>query len=190
MILVLTYVIAALILGLYIAWFLYRYRRDQREKAAEAESMRSRMPPTATPLNRDATAPPSSPTVAPAFGATTPAEASPSGAAAASASGTGARTVAQALSGISMPHDLVPLTSLPLRAGVVDQVAFSSRTPVDVVGPAFADELERLGYSVTPLDERSLAAKRGSDNLIVHISPDAPPSAPDVTAVIEVCIPF
>jgi hypothetical protein len=98
--------------------------------------------------------------------------------------------VAEALSGISMPHDLVPLTTIAPRPGVVDQVAFSSKLSVDVVGPAFADELERLGYAVTPLDERSLAATRGDDALVVYIHPAAPGTAQEGTVVIEVCVPF
>ena len=98
--------------------------------------------------------------------------------------------MAEALSGISMPHDLVPLPSIPPRASAVDQVAFSSRASVSVVGPLFADELERLGYTLTPLDENSLAAKRGNDNLMVYIHPVPPPGASDGIVVIEVCVPF
>lgn len=186
MVLVLTYTIAALILGLYIGWFAYRYRRDQRNKAAEAETLRSRMPPlSATPFSRDepSTSPPAATTTV-TDPATPPASGSPP------TDPGGARTVAAALSGIAMPHDLVPLTSMGLRPSVVDQVAFSSRMPVDVVAPAFADELERLGYAVTPLDQGSLAAKRGNDNLIVYVHPGPAAAAPDGTVVIEVCVPF
>ena len=98
--------------------------------------------------------------------------------------------MAEALSGISMPHDLVPLTTIPVRPSVVDQVAFSSQAPVSVVGPLFADELERLGYALTPLDDTSIAAKRGNDNLIVYIHPEPVGTAPEGSVVVEVCVPY
>ena len=183
MIIVLTYLVAALLLGAYIAWFVYRYRREQRAKAAESQQSDQLLERTTPPL-LGASPLPTMPSASRAV-PTTPAAPSPS----ASAGERGARTVAEALSGISMPHDLVPLTSIAARPGVLDQVAFSSRVPPDVVGPAFADELERLGFVVTPLDETSLAARRENDNLVVYIDP-RPATATEATVVIEVCVPY
>ena len=189
MILVLTYVVAALILGGYIAWFVYRYRRDQRAKAVESDraerQFRSAMP-SAEPRTTAPDERPPLPTMPSASRAVpTTAAVEPS-----APSGVGARTVASALSGISMPHDLVPLTTIAPRPGVVDQVAFVSRSSVSVIGPLFADELERLGFALTPLDEQTLAAKRGDDNLMVYIHAEPPPSAPEGSVVIEVCVPY
>ena len=186
MILFITYAFAALIVGLYIAWFIHRYRREQRDKAMKSELL----PPSTTGLlTRDPILspppppppPPSSP--APGVDPAAPAPTSSTG-------GAGARTVAEALSGVSMPHDLVPLTTIPPRPGVRDQVAFSSRAPVAVIGPLFADELERLGYTLTPLEETAIAARRGDDILMVYIHPQPPPGAPEGIVAIEVCVPY
>jgi hypothetical protein len=182
-ILFLTYAFAALIVGLYIAWVIYRYRREQRNKAMESDP---RLPSTTGLLTRDpilsSPPPPPPPTPTPGVAAAPPPTSS-TGAG-------GARTVAEALSGVSMPHDLVPLTTIPPRPGVRDQVAFSSRAPVAVIGPLFADELERLGYTVTPLEETAIAARRGDDNLMVYIHPQPPPGAPEGIVAIEVCVPY
>jgi hypothetical protein len=104
------------------------------------------------------------------------------------------------LSGISLPNDLVPLTTLSARPGVGDRVAFwTDRAPVEIVGPAFASELERLGYTTVPLDERSLSAQREHERLLVMIHPDgataiiggqlAFASVPEMSVVIEVWVP-
>jgi len=180
-IVVLTYVIAALVVGLYIWWFVRRYRKERVDKALESEQQ---MPSMTGLLRGDpvVSLPPPSPLGTPT--------ASPPPPPPVSSSGGGARTVAEALAGIRMPHDLVPLTTIPHRPGVVDQVAFSSHAPVDVIGPLFADELERLGYAMNPLDERSLAAMRGNDNLVVYIHPEPVGTAPDGTVTIEVCVPY
>jgi hypothetical protein len=184
MILFFTYFIAALIVGLYIWWFAVRYRRDQRKKAAE-------MPPRSTPA-------PAGRSAAPVV--TTPLAAPAAAAAVFTPTGPEPQTVAGALSGIALPNGLVPLTSVAPRVGVGDRVVFWTKDRVDAVGPAFADELERLGYTVSPLDAHSLAAKRDDDHLVVFIHPDARAatidgrpafeSAPDEAVVIEVYIPF
>lgn len=187
MIIFLTYVIAALIVGSYIAWFVYRYRRDQRNKAMEAERQ---MPSTTGLLGRDPmdpSPPPLPPRPDAPAASMTPSTSEPTPTGGTEA---GARTVAEALSGIEMPQDLVPFTTMPARPGVVDQVAFSSHAPVTVIGPLFADELERLGYVISPLDESSLAAKRGNDNLVVYIHPEPPVPAPEGIVVIETCVPY
>lgn len=195
MIILFTYFVAALILGLYIWWFVVRYRRDQRKKQmAEGAVTRplSSVPrpvrPQTTPLSRPE---PTVPGMAPATSPATPGPA---------ASSAAAVTVADALAGIKLPHDLLPLTTMAPRVGSGDRVAFWTKAPGEVVGPAFADELERLGYTVSALDQRSLAAARGEDRLVVYIHPDgaaaeidgrkAFESVPEGAVVIEVLIPF
>jgi hypothetical protein len=184
-ILFLTYAFAALIIGLYVAWFVHRYRREQRDKAMKSEPL---LPSTTGLLTRDPilsspAPPPPPPSPGPGD---VPAAPSPTF----SPGGTGARTVAEALSGVSMPHDLVPLTIIPPRPGVRDQVAFSSRAPVAVIAPLFADELERLGYTLTTLEETAIAARRGDDILMVYIHLEPPPGAPEGIVAIEVCVPY
>jgi hypothetical protein len=200
MILFFTYVVAALILGLYIWWFVVRYRRDKRKEEAAAPPPLPPMPsarlqpPVARPEPLDVP-----PAVVPPAPGVTPA--APASQPVLPPSTTGpARTVAEALAGISLPNDLTPLTTMAPRIGSGDRVAFWTKAPADVVGPAFADELERLGYSVSPLDERSLAASRGDDRLMVYIHPDGAAaeidgqkafgSVPEGAVVIETLIPF
>jgi hypothetical protein len=109
-------------------------------------------------------------------------------------------TVAELLSGISLPNDLVPLTTIGPRTGAGDRVAFwTDRAPAEIVGPAFADELERLGYGVSTLDAQSLSAVRDGDRLLIVIHPDgavanvggqlAFTSVPENSVVIEVWVP-
>ncbi|MEZ5244739.1 MAG: hypothetical protein R2707_06570 [Acidimicrobiales bacterium] len=75
-----------------------------------------------------------------------------------------ARSLADAVDGIAMPCDLAPLMgSGPLNPR---EVAFFTTgfTPT-TVGAALADEFERLGYEITPLDDRSIRAARGPDSI-------------------------
>lgn len=67
-------------------------------------------------------------------------------------------TVADAVAGISMPCGLVPVI---LDRQDPRHVAFSTtgHEPA-AVGTAMADELERLGFDITALDERSVRAAR------------------------------
>jgi hypothetical protein len=101
--------------------------------------------------------------------------------------------VAEALAGIHLPNGLAPLTTMAERGGVGDRVAFWTDVPAEVVGPAFGDELERLGYATTSLDQDTLAAQRGGTNLVAVIHPDGPkatigtqPSVPELSTVIEI----
>ena len=78
-------------------------------------------------------------------------------------------------------------------------VFWTDRAPVEIVGPAFADELERLGYGVVTLDERTLSAHRDDDRLMVMVHPDgnraiigdqlAFSTVPERSVVIEVWVP-
>ncbi len=77
--------------------------------------------------------------------------------------------IADALVGIRMPCDLVPL--------VVDRLANNHITlsttgyPAEVVGTALADEVERLGYVLRPMSDRELVATRGTTELRLTIDP-------------------
>ena len=76
-------------------------------------------------------------------------------------------TLAAAVEGISMPCGLVPVGGDRLDPR---HVAFSTtgHEPA-TVGTAMADELERLGYAITPLDDRSVRAERPGVELEVKI---------------------
>lgn len=105
-----------------------------------------------------------------------------------------ARSLAEAVDGIAMPCDLTPLTG----EGTIDprEVAFHTHGvhPASV-GSALADEFERLGYSITPLDDRSIRARRGPDEIEARlwsnelVSSDVMrerhPSAPEDALVVE-----
>jgi hypothetical protein len=187
-VLLITWTLAAIVVGAYIWFVVWRFRVDRRKKAAqdvEATAMSERIERTVQRMT--ASAPPApSPTDSPPTSPTTfPVE---------------ERTVAASVAGISLPNDLAPLTELAPRSGAGDRVAFwTDRAPAEIVGPAFADELERLGYTVSSLDERMLSAVRGDDRLSVAIHPDgrdatiagqtAFTSVPENSVVIEVWVP-
>lgn len=221
-VLVLTWVVAGLVVAAYVWFMVWRVRVDRRKKQAKAiedSAMSDTIAKTVERLERlergaAVTEPPpplptrrrpSSASTDTLSAAPTPASA-PSAAPAATGAtpaahpGSAGATVADRLAGISLPHDLVPLTTMAARSATGDRVAFwTDRAPVEVVGPAFADELERLSYDITTLDAQSLAAKRGTDHLMVVIHPDGPAaivegrvafsSVPERAVVIEVWVP-
>ncbi|MEM9201864.1 MAG: hypothetical protein AAGC53_09390 [Actinomycetota bacterium] len=81
-----------------------------------------------------------------------------------------ARSLAEALEGIHMPADLAPIPGEPFDPR---RMLFSTETtPPASVGGMLADELERLGYTLTPLDDRSIAAVGPAACVEVRILPD------------------
>jgi hypothetical protein len=82
-------------------------------------------------------------------------------------------TVADLLKGIRLPHELAPLTTMLPRAGAGDRVAFWTDTAApEAVGPAFVDELRRIGCEVTQIDVTSFAVSRDDTRAIVMFHPD------------------
>jgi hypothetical protein len=80
--------------------------------------------------------------------------------------GAPAAGVADALVGIRMPCELVPLVDRL----ATDRIALStSGYPAEVVGTALADELERLGYVLRPLTDHELIATRGGTELHLRL---------------------
>lgn len=200
-VLVITWVLAGLVVAAYIWFVVWRFRVEKRKKEAQDVSdaaMSDAIAKTATAAAAAAapqrttasTASPSTPPVAtptPLVEPTQPAAMVDA-------------TVASCLSGISLPNDLVPLTTILARPAVGDRVAFwTDRAPAEIVGPAFAAELERLGYAVQSLDERTLSAQRESVRLLVMIHPDgaravigdqlAFSTVPERSVVIETWLP-
>jgi hypothetical protein len=180
--------LAALVIGGYLLWVLWRLKAERRKKAAEADSVPSLLEP-APPVEHVV------PKAAPGFTAAdvpaTPPPAPP----------TVRLSVAGALSGIKMPCDLVPLTTLVPRPDVGDRVAFwTSGFPAEIVGTRFADELDRLGYALEPIGDNTLRARRGDEELHASIHASmalanvggrpAFPSVPDDGVVVEVWVPI
>lgn len=188
---VLVWVMVAVVIGLYVLFVVWRVRVDRRKKAMLTDSDSAQ----SSAIARAASAVLPTDPPARASGVVDPLPPQ-SGAATTSA----ASTVADALRGIKLPSDLAPLTTMAPRGGVGDRVAFWTTVPAEIVGPAFGDELERLGYTVSSLDEHTLAAQRDDTRLIAIIHPDAPratvgdqvafESVPELSVVIEVWIPL
>jgi hypothetical protein len=207
-VLAVTWIFAGLVVAAYIWFVVWRFRVERRKKAAQATSDDAMSDVIARTAQRLSSAPPlgvpSASSVPAASAAVAPTPAAAASAPAATAAEPPlepvAATVAGLVSGIVLPHDLVPLTTIAPRSAAGDRVAFwTASTPAEVVGPAFASELERLGYTVIARDERSLSAQRDDDRLLVMIHPDgataiigdqmAFPSVPEVSVVIEVWVP-
>ncbi len=101
--------------------------------------------------------------------------------------------VADALAGIQMPCDLVPLV---LDRLANDRITLSTTGyPAEAVGTALADEVERLGYALRPMSDHELLATRGSTGLRLTIRPpDADgrhfehPTAREDSVVVEIAV--
>lgn len=81
-------------------------------------------------------------------------------------------SLAEALEGITLPCDLAPL----IGSGEFDRrslVLVTSGMPDEVVGTALADEMERLGYTLQPLTERSILATSDRASVEVAVYADA-----------------
>lgn len=106
-------------------------------------------------------------------------------------------SLAEALDGIVMPCHLAPL----MGSGAMDprRVSFfTEAVGAAEVGEAIADELERLGYTITPTDDRSISAVRDDAEItarLVSATLDSPavmrerhPSAPADSLVVELAL--
>ena len=189
MLLVAIWASVGFVIALYILFIVWRVRVDRRKKAmvrshTDIDSTLSSVIARAEASMLPDESSPSAPVAM--------AEARPAPESATSS----AATVADALHGISLPNDLAPLTSMAPRGDVGDRVAFWTKVPAEVVGPAFGDELERLGYTIKSIDAHTLAAQRGDARLVAIIHPDgqhamiagqrAFPTVPELATVIEV----
>ena len=101
--------------------------------------------------------------------------------------------IADALVGIRMPCELVPLVFDRLAT---DKITLSTvGYPAEVVGSSLADEVERLGYVVRPISDREVVATRGVTELrmmIIAAGPDGRhvhhPNARDDSVVVEISL--
>ena len=104
------------------------------------------------------------------------------------------RSLADAVEGIALPCDLAPLMGVgPLTPREV--AFFTTGFSPATVGSELSDEFERLGYEITPIDDRSIRAERGVDTiearLLGHeftppeVMHELHPSAPAGALVVE-----
>jgi hypothetical protein len=101
--------------------------------------------------------------------------------------------VADALVGIRMPCDLVPLVLDRLASGRI--TLSTTGYPAEAVGTALADEVERLGYVLRPMSDHEVLATRGATGLRLTIRPpDADgrhfehPTAREDSVVVEITL--
>ena len=101
--------------------------------------------------------------------------------------------VADALMGIRMPCDLVPLVLDRLSSGRITLSTTGYAT--EEVGTALADEVERLGYVLRPMSDHEVLATRGPTGLRLTIRPpDADgrhfehPTAREDSVVVEITL--
>ena len=108
-------------------------------------------------------------------------------------------TVAQMMQGVELPGDLIPFTGVDLsdpRFASGQRAVFLTTTPAMVVGPALADELERVGMTVRSLDDVTALATRGADEMQLRLRSIGPPingkgdplypTAPPDSVIVEV----
>ena len=186
MVLLAMWALVVLLIAGYIWFMVWRLRMERRKKELRADE------PTKTGLAARLAEQGALPPLEPATLVAPPA-----------AQATSARaSIADLLAGIRLPEDLVPITMMEPRGDITERVAFASDPGADAkrVGTAFADELQRLGYTVTASGADQLAATRADDNLLCQLHVDAQyaeiggkrafPAVPDNAVVIEVWIPF
>lgn len=164
-----------------------RTRAGSRLAPAAPKAVRWAPPPTAPDG-----APPALADATTAVGAL-PTRAAPIGP---SGGGGGATSLMKALSGISLPCDLLPLTTVEGRTLTDGEVLLmtAGHEPEDVAA-AMRGELQRLGYEVIAMGADNATARRGPDHLrmVVHRRPDtvlagkkpAFPSAQPGSVVVE-----
>ena len=81
----------------------------------------------------------------------------------------------EALAGITLPCDLMPLTTAEGRVlGGRDLLLITNGHTAFEVGRAMGEAVAALGYSLTPLANNDFVAIRGNDriNVVVHDRPE------------------
>jgi hypothetical protein len=92
----------------------------------------------------------------------------------------GRPTVAEAVAGIALPCELVPLVGGEARLDPYRVVFSTDRADAAAVGAGLADELERLGYSLRSISDSEAVAVRADLSVAVAVVTDlaAFPTAP------------
>lgn len=198
--LVLFYLWLAVSVVILIARFAGR-RRTKGPKPVKAADLTPTTPATPPPTLPTPTA---APTIASSVPAPAPAEPPPSGPAgtpppsttAPGGAGRPSASLMEALAGITLPCDLLPLTTVEGRTlGPRELVLATTGYSGPEVGRALGAALAALGYSITPLGSSRALAERGPDHvtLTIHDRPDTLlvgtrpqyPTAPADAVVVE-----
>ncbi len=79
-------------------------------------------------------------------------------------------TLAEALEGISLPVGLVPVVNE--RVDPRNMLFSTSGHPPEAVGTGLADEVERLGFRIQPVDDETIQAVKEGTDLEIRIHPD------------------
>ena len=82
-----------------------------------------------------------------------------------------ARSLAEALAGIKIPCDLAPMVTTE-HLDPRNMLFATTDHPAEVIGTSVADELERLGYSLVPIDSQTIHARHGGTLLEITVHPD------------------
>ena len=80
-----------------------------------------------------------------------------------------ARGLAETLAGIHLPCELLPVVPKGVSPSDNTVSLVTTSAPPDVVGPAIADELERLGYELDAVSASRLIARREPDALTLDM---------------------
>lgn len=154
----------------------------RRVNASDADEQAEDQPPSA--LTKQWAPPPPDPDAPPERAdedVAAPADSSPARptvpgtiAAAGPASSGAPPSLADLLQGIALPCDLVPLTQSVTTTGpMTELVAGTTSARADEVGTALADEIERLGYTVSTINDRLALAEGPRGAVEIEIHPDA-----------------
>jgi len=91
-----------------------------------------------------------------------------------------ARTLAEAMDGIRMPADLVPI---PTEQPNPRHLFFATTTATaEDVGTSLADELGRLGFELSPVDDQTITAVQPHARVEVRILAESGPRTPGLVA--------
>ncbi len=110
---------------------------------------------------------------------------------------TGSATLPELLAGITLPHELVPLTQLDANVDVSTRVIVATeKAGAEEVRRGLVDELERLGYTVEHATMLQLIATGERGRVFLDIHADGPavtdggicrfPTAPEGSVVVEI----
>ena len=87
----------------------------------------------------------------------------------------GAPTLPELLAGITLPHELVPLTQLDADIDLSSHIIVATeKARAEVVRDGLVDELERLGYEIEHETMMHLIATGPRGRVLIDVHPDGP----------------